>query len=279
MSYKIIVDSCGELPENMKKDPHFESVPLSMQVDNFNIIDDDTFDQKDFLKKLRESPNGPKSACPSPERYMEAYKGDAENIYVVTLSEQLSGSYNSAELGKTLYLENNPPKKIKVFNSKSASVGETLVAMKIEELEKAGQTFERIVELVDKYVEEMKTYFVLETLETLRKNGRLTGIKAFVASALNIKPVMGATQEGAIYQIDQARGMKKALAKMISAIENKTQNCEEKILGIAHCNCLERAMYVKDELKKRCNFKDIFIIDTAGISTMYANDGGIIVVV
>lgn len=279
MSYKIIVDSCGELPENMKKDPHFESVPLSMQVDNFNIIDDDTFDQKDFLKKLRESPNGPKSACPSPERYMEAYKGDAENIYVVTLSEQLSGSYNSAELGKTLYLENNPPKKIKVFNSKSASVGETLVAMKIEELEKAGQTFERIVELVDKYVEEMKTYFVLETLETLRKNGRLTGIKAFVASALNIKPVMGATQEGAIYQIDQARGMKKALTKMISAIENKTQNCEEKILGIAHCNCLERAMYVKDELKKRCNFKDIFIIDTAGISTMYANDGGIIVVV
>lgn len=279
MSYKIIVDSCGELPENMKNDPHFESVPLSMQVDNFNIIDDDTFDQKDFLKKLRESQNGPKSACPSPERYMEAYKGNAENIYVVTLSEQLSGSYNSAELGKSLYLENNPPKKIKVFNSKSASVGETLIAMKIEELVKASQAFEKIVESVEKYIGEMKTYFVLETLETLRKNGRLTGIKAFVASALNIKPVMGATQEGAIYQIDQARGMKKALSKMISVIESKTQNCEEKILGIAHCNCLERAIYVKDELKKRCKFKDIFIIDTAGISTMYANDGGIIVVV
>ena len=279
MSYKIVVDSCGELPENLKKDPHFESVPLSMQVDNFNIIDDDTFDQKDFLNKLRLSPTGPKSSCPSPERYMEAYKGEAENVYVVTLSEQLSGSYNSAALGKALYEEEDTTKKIKIFNSKSASVGETLIAKKIEELEKAGQTFEKIVENVEAYIEEMKTYFVLETLETLRKNGRLTGIKAFVASALNIKPVMGATPEGTIYQIDQARGMKKALAKMISVIEAKTQNCEEKILGIAHCNCFERAIYVKEELQKRCKFKDIFIIDTAGISSMYANDGGIIIAV
>lgn len=277
MSYKIVVDSCGELPENLKKDNHFVSVPLSMEVDEYTIIDDETFDQADFLKKVRESPNSPKSSCPSPERYMQLFEGEEENVYAVTLSEKLSGSYNSAELGKKLYFEENSEKNIKVFNSRSASVGQALIAMKIDEYEKAGMKFEKIVPLVEEFIEEMKTYFVLETLETLRKNGRLTGIKAFVASALNIKPVMGATQEGSIYQLDQARGMKKALLKMISIIEAKTRDCENKILGIAHCNCLERAEYVKSEIQKRCNFKGIFIVDTAGISSMYANDGGIII--
>lgn len=277
MSYKIIVDSCGELPENLKKDSRFVSVPLSMEVDEYMIIDDDSFDQADFLKKIKESPNSPKSSCPSPEKYMETFEGEEENIYVVTLSDKLSGSYNSAELGRKLYAEEHPDKNIKIFNSKSASVGETLIAMKIEECEKAGMDFETVVSKVEEFIETQDTYFVLETLETLRKNGRLTGIKAFVASALNIKPVMGATPEGAIYQLDQARGMKKALIKMISVIETKTRNQEDKILGIAHCNCLERAESVKSEIQKRCNFKEIFIVDTAGISSMYANDGGIII--
>ena len=100
MRYKIIVDSCGELPPNYKKDAHFESIPLGIQVDDFHITDDETFDQKAFLEKVAASPNCPKSSCPSPERYMEAYRCEAENIYVVTLSSQLSGSYNSAVLAK-----------------------------------------------------------------------------------------------------------------------------------------------------------------------------------
>ena len=98
MSFKIVIDSCGELPESYKNNPNFESVPLTIDVDDFHIIDDETFDQADFLKKVAASPNAPKSACPSPERYMQAYETDADNVYVVTLSSQLSGSYNSAEL-------------------------------------------------------------------------------------------------------------------------------------------------------------------------------------
>lgn len=78
MSYKIIVDSCGELPERCKTDSHFESIPLSMQVDDCLIVDDENFDQADFLKRVAMSPNCPKSSCPSPERYMEAYHCDAE---------------------------------------------------------------------------------------------------------------------------------------------------------------------------------------------------------
>ena len=102
MSYKIVLDSCGELPEKLKNDPHFERVPLSLEVGDYYVMDDDTFDQKRFLKEVAACPTCPKSACPSPEKYMEAYRTDADRVYVITLSSHLSGSYNSAELGRQL---------------------------------------------------------------------------------------------------------------------------------------------------------------------------------
>lgn len=279
--YKIIIDSCGELTDELKADTHFKSAALEMDVNGFHIVDDETFDQLDFLKKVKESPEAPKSSCPSPERYMEFYEGEEEHIYVVTLSDKLSGSYNSAVLAKNLYEEEHgeEAKKIYVFNSKSASVGETLIGMKVQECEESGMSFEETVEAVEAYISGQHTFFVLETLETLRKNGRLSNVKAFVANALNIKPVMGSTDEGEICQLGQTRGMNKALKKMAEEAIEKTQDCENKTLAIAHCNCPKRAEAVKEEIEKTAKFKNIVIVNTAGISSMYANDGGVIVAV
>ena len=279
MSYKIVIDSCGELLEEWKEDVRIESVPLTLSVSGENIIDDETFYQKDFLAKVAASPECPKSACPSPERYMKAFDCDADHIYGVTLSAELSGSYNSAVLGKNLILEDCPDKKIHIFNSRSASVGETLIAMKIQECEDAGLPFEDIVSIVERYIESQNTFFVLENLETLRKNGRLSKAKAFVASALKIKPVMAATDEGTICQLDQARGMNKALVKMVDYIIEKTADSEHRVLAISHCNCAARALMLKEALEERMRLARIIILDTAGVSSMYANDGGIIVVV
>lgn len=278
MSYKVIVDSCGELTEEMKKSENFETASLILEVDGFQIVDDESFDQADFLKRVAASELCPKSSCPSPEKYMESYHCDAEHVYAVTLSAELSGSYNSAVLGKNLYHEEYGDKKIHVFNSRSASVGETLIALKIKEFEDAGMAFEEIVDKVEAYIAQQNTYFVLETLDTLRKNGRLTGIKALVASALNIKPVMGATEKGVICQLGQARGMKKALIKMVDHIVNDLKNPEEKCLAISHCNCPERAEAVKNMIEDKVKLKEVMILDTRGVSTMYANDGGIIIV-
>ncbi len=278
MSYKIVVDSCGELTEQLKQDGHFESVPLEIFVDDYHIVDDETFNQQEFLKRVAESPNCPKSTCPSPERYVEAYGCGAEHVYAVTLSAQLSGSYNSAELGRKLYLEEKGEKQIHVFDSKSASVGETVIAMKIQECEEAGLSFEEVIQKVDEFIAGLNTSFVLETLETLRKNGRLSNIKAFVANTLNIKPVMAGTAEGAICQIAQARGIGKAVNKMIADLVAKTANPREKILAIAHCNCPKRAKEAVERIKGLAEFKDIIVVETAGISSMYASDGGIIIV-
>lgn len=279
MSYKVIVDSCGELTQNMKKTGRFFTAPLVLEVDGHQIVDDESFDQADFLRRVAKSSECPKSSCPSPESYMEAFRGEEDHVYAVTLSAELSGSYNSAVLGKNLYYEEYGEKKIYVFNSRSASVGETLIAQKIAECEEKGMSFQEVIDTIEAYIDGQNTYFVLESLETLRKNGRLTGLKALAATVLNIKPVMGATKQGVIIQHGQARGIKKALVKMVDKVVEELKNPEEKVLAISHCNCRERAEGVKKMLLEKVNVKEIIILDTRGVSSLYANDGGVIIAV
>lgn len=169
MSYKIVVDSCCELPEELKGDPRFEIVPLGIEVGDWHIQDDAGFNQAEFLKKVAECPTCPRSSCPSPDRYKQSFDCDAEHIYVVTLSANLSGSHNSAVLGKNLYEEKHNDKKIHVVDSKSASCGEAQIALKAMELEEQGLSFEEIVKRLEDFRDEMNTYFVLNNLETLRK--------------------------------------------------------------------------------------------------------------
>lgn len=278
-TYKIVVDSCCEIPEEIKNEILVERVPLTLEVGDTIVIDDDNFDQASFLKMVDECPTAAKSACPSPERYMEAFDVEVERVYVVTLTSKLSGSYNSAILGKNLLEDSgkNVP-KIHVFDSLSASVGETQLVLKIKELEEAGKSFEEVVEQVEAFRDEMKTYFVLDNLDTFRKNGRLTGIKALGVCKLNIKPIMYAL-EGVVAQKSQAIGSKKALHKMADILLEEGKNLHEKILIISHCNCLERAQLVRDRLLESVCFKAVYILDTMGVSSMYANDGGIIVTV
>lgn len=276
MSYKIVLDSCGELPEELKKDERFERVPLTIQVGDETIIDDDTFNQKEFLKKVAASSECAKSACPSPEKYMESYCTQAEDVFVITLSSQLSGSYNSACLGKQLYEEKHGAKNIHVVDSQSASIGQTQIALKIVELYEEGKAFGEICTEIEKFRDEINTYFILDNLETLRKNGRLSRVKSLVASTLSIKPIMAA-EKGTIIQMGQSIGMKKALQKMADMLIKVTPEPNKKRMMISHCNCLERAEIFKKLMQERAEFKEIIILDTAGISSTYANDGGIIV--
>ena len=164
-----------------------------------------------------------------------------------------------------------------VFNSRSAAIGQTLIALKIQEIAETGADFDTVVEQVEAFIDRQETLFVLDNLETLRKNGRLSNMKAAIINVLNIRPVMMATPEGMIEQALIARGTKKALKKMCEEVGNRVTDTEQRILGISHCNCPDRAKFVKEEIEKLYNFKEIIIADTAGVSTMYANDGGIII--
>jgi DegV family protein with EDD domain len=278
MSFKIVGDSCLDLTDEMKRDPRFEIVPLTLQVDDWMVVDDAHFNQLEFIDRVKKSPNCPKSACPSPEAFKKACECDADDVFVITLSSHLSGSYNSARLGRELYVEEHGEKNILVIDSESASAGETQLANAIVEMYNQGMNFAQVSEAILKMRDEQKTYFVIDSLEPLRKNGRLTGLQAFFATALNIKPVMGA-EHGVIVKLDQARGLNKAYARMGDIGVRAAGETEKMRVTIAHCNCLERAKQVKAELEKRAKFLEIVITETAGVATLYAGDGGIVMAI
>lgn len=196
MSFKIIVDSCCDLTPAQLREDCFVSVPLTIRVGEHIVVDDASFDQGALLWRMKESATAPQSSCPSPIQYLEAFDCGADDLYVVTLSALLSGSHNAAAQARSLWLEDHPNSNVHIFNSCSASAGEVLVALKIQELAQSGMDFTTVVSQVSRYINEMETYFVLETLDNLRKNGRLTKVQALVTSTLRIKLLMGATPRG-----------------------------------------------------------------------------------
>lgn len=166
MTYKIIGDSCLDLTEDMKKDPRFQMIPLTLQVGSAQVVDDETFDQKRFIEMVKACPECPKTACPSPETFKAAFaKADAEAVFVITLSSHLSGSYNSAAVAKKLYEEEmaekgmaEQAKKVAVIDSLSASSGELNIALFIQNLCDSGLEFDEVVEKTLAYRDGMNTY-------------------------------------------------------------------------------------------------------------------------
>ena len=273
MKFKIVADSSCDLNEDLEKKMDVKLVPFKIDVDDDSFVDDQDIDVSELIRKMHASPNPIKTSCPSPGDFAEEY--DAENVYVVTISEQLSGTYNSAILARDMVLEESPKKFIHVFNSKSASVGETLTAIKIKECIDEKLSNSQLVEKVENFIDDMKTYFISEDLSNLVKNGRISKTKGLLINALNIKPVMKATDDGNIEMVDKARGSKKAFKKLVDIIGESGVKFEERIVAISHANALQKALDLKEDLKKY-NFKDIIIVETKGLSTGYVNDGGVI---
>ena len=276
MSFKIVVDSCCDLTAQMLKDPCFVKVPLTIHSNGSTFVDDDTFDQADLLWSMKQSEQAPSTACPSPQAYLDAYQCGVEDVYVVTLSALLSGSHNSAEQARVLLEEDEPGVNVHVFNSCSAAAGEVLVALKIRELAQSGMPFKKVVREVEQYICQMQTLFVLESLENLRKNGRLTKLQAVVTGALRIKLLMGATPQGEICKLGQALTMKQALGKLVDRMAADPDH-QGRVAAVCHCNCLERAFALKEQIEAKCQFQQVLILEAGGITTVYANDGGVVV--
>lgn len=274
MKYKLVVDSCCELVPELVESLSAESVPLKMIVGDKEFVDDENLDVSDFINKMNSYKGQAKSSCPSPGEYAEKFTG-AETIFTVTLSSQLSGSYASALIGKDVAKQNGVD--VHVFDSKSASAGELLVALKIKEFVDLCLDKNQIVKNVMDFISNMRTFFVLENLDNLAKNGRMNKIVAHIASALNIRAVLGADSDGSIAFYSKARGTKQALEKLADTIGLHSKDTKGKTLVITHCNNAENADKFKHIVENKYSFKDILVVATRGLSSMYANNGGIII--
>jgi len=275
MKYKIVADSSCDLNEELEEKLDIDLIPFNISVDDEEFIDDENLNLSHLVKSMKASPNPIKTACPSPGDFLEKYR-DGENTFVVTISANLSGTYNSAQLARDMAIDEDKDKFIHVFNSKSASVGETLIALKIDELIKKQLNNMEIVEKVEKYINEMKTYFISQDLSNLVKNGRISKVKGLLASVLHFIPIMGADDKGEIKLVENIRGSKKSFNRLVEIIGETKDSFEDKILAISHANALGKAQELKEKIESLYNFKDILIVETKGLSTAYVNDGGII---
>ena len=275
MEYKIVADSSCDLNEELESKMDVSLVPFRIDIDEASFIDDENIDMKNLVSTMKASPNPIKSSCPSPGDFKERYL-DADSVFVVTISKELSGTYNSAILARDMMLEEMKEKFIHVFNSRSASVGETLTAVKIKECIEKKMPNEQIVEKVEQYIDDMKTFFISDDLSNLIKNGRISKTQGLIANVLNIKPIMKATDDGNIESVEKIRGSKKAFKRLAELIAESGVKFEERILAISHTNALQKALDIKEDLAG-LKFKDVVIVETKGLSTVYVNDGGIIV--
>lgn len=273
--FKIIADSSHDMDKKLKKELKVELIPFILLLDGKEYIDDAKMNVVKFMKKMKESKKAG-SACPSPNDFLKKFK-EAGDIFVITISSKLSGTYNSAILAKKMYEEEHKGvKKIHIFDSKTASGGETLVSVKIRELEKLKYSFDEIVSSVEDYISEMKTYFISESLDNLIKNGRIPKLKGTMAIFLNIKPIMCAIG-GEIELVEKVRGTNKAYMRLIDIILENGKDFSDRVLTISNADNEERAKSLQNEFVKRGKFKDVVIIPTGGLSSLYVDNKGIII--
>lgn len=274
---KIIADSGCDFTKDMRnqKDINIGQVPLSLQIDQKQYIDTLDLDTNEFINHMLNYKGVPKTAAPSPELYMKSFEGN-DSIFVVTLSSFLSGSYNSAVIAKDMYLEENKDKFIHIVDSLSASAGETLICLKLNEMIKANYTENEIKDKITQFVSEMNTYFILERYDNLIKTGRLNPYVAKVASLLSIIPICGADNGKTVLK-GQARGHKKAFAKLIEMMQKEGKDFENKTLTITHVNCLEKANELKSEILNKIKFKNVIISKASGLCSTYADNHGLVV--
>lgn len=278
MKYKIIADTSCDLNDELKQEFKNEFVPFSVSI-NDNTFKDNEKNQNEIINLMQSTTKPAKTACPSPEDFLQKFNNNIdEKIFIVTISSELSGTYNSAVLAKDIYLEEHPDKEIYVIDSLSASAGETLITNYIHELIKTNKyTASEVYSKALIKVKKMNTLFVLQDISNLLKNGRLSKIAGALVTMLNLKLVLGSNGFGEIELFKKARGTKKAFSLLVDTIGESLSKAEQKVIVISHCNAIEYAESIKKMLEEKFTFKKIHIVETNGLSTIYANNGGIVI--
>lgn len=280
MRYKIVVDSCCDLTPEMKKWDNLEVVPLTLQIGDYVIPDDENFNQDDFISRIKVNNGMAKSACPAPDAFAKAYEGEYDAVFAITITDKLSGTYNSALQGKMLYEEEHTDsKKIYVFNSLATSGLETIVAQEIKKLGDENKDFEEITSYIDDYIiNHTRLYFCLDNLNALKQNGRLFALAAGLLEKINLKLICKA-KDGNISPLGKDLTINRALIKMTKLIaeEVEDKDLSNKKLVITHVCCEERAKFVASKIAEKVTFGSIEILRASGLNSLYASDGGILV--
>ncbi len=277
MDFRIIADSCCDLNEEMDlvQGVDFVTVPLIINVGGKEFVDDTGLDVSRLLQAMKESATASSTACPSPEEYAREFR-KAEVSFAVTLSSKLSGSYNSALVGRDMVLEEDPTKKIHVVDSLAASTTQSLLVLKLREFVLAGgHSFETMVEKIEHYRDSLTLRFILQSFDNLVKAGRMSKLAGVFAHALSIRPIAGENGKGEIKIYEKVRGARNALNRLVEMIGEQVSY--DKPIMISHCNNPEDAGFIQEALQRLYKPAEVRILKMRGLSSYYAGEKGIIV--
>lgn len=275
MKYQIIVDSCVDFNEEVFGDTsEITRIPFQLMIDDESMIDNN-LDLDQLISKMKASKHKVSTACPSPHDYLEAYKNCTVN-YVVTISSRLSGSYQSAMAAKQMLEEFGSTSQVHVIDSKSASAGQTLVVLQLKRMLEKQMESSQILLTLSRYVSTLQTLFVPVSLNNLEKNGRINGLQAIMSRVLHIIPILGSNGDGILELKDRARGETQALEKLLAIIKRDAVNMTESVLAITHVNAKGKAEALCDKIKSIFSFQEVVVFQASGLSTVYADDGGIV---
>lgn len=268
---KFIADSACDLKEY--PGICFETVPLSISTNERYYTDDEGLDVHEVLDYLSTYNDRSYTACPSLDAWMKAFEG-ADEIYCVTITSGLSGTYSGASVAREQYLEAHPDTKIYVIDSLSTGPGMVLLLEKLAELKSQGKSFEEVCAAIEKYRKRLKLYFSLSSLHNLAQNGRVSKLIASAIGFMNIKILGTASKEGTIEQVGKCRGNNRMIDKIIEQL--KANGFTKGKIRICHVECLEFANAVAEKIRSIFNCSDIKIVPARGLCSYYAERGGII---
>lgn len=275
MTWKIVTDSGCDLRslESESKELQFERVPLTLQIGTEIFRDDDGLDIDNMMATMYQSSKAATSSCPSPDAFLQAYKG-VDNVIAVTITGTLSGSHNSARLAKNDLLEDYPNANIHVIDSLSTSGEIDLIVLELERLINLGLSFEEVVERITAYQEKTRLIFVLAKVDNLVKNGRLNKLVGKVVGLLNIRMVGQASKEGTLELLQKARGQKKAVSALVEEIQKAGYKGGK--VYIAHANNPKICEQISEKIKAIYPDAVIQTGRTSGLCSFYAEDEGIL---
>lgn len=269
---KIVLDSSADLPS--AKSVPMLSVPLKIITADKEFVDNEELNVDEMIDYLKTYTGKSKTSCPNPQEYLEAF-GDAENVFCITITNSLSGSYNAACIAKAQYEEAHPERKVYVFDSLSAGPELAVAADFIDEAIAEGKSFGEICDMLDNFRDKTGLVFMLESLKNLANNGRVSPLVAKVTSVLGIRVVGKASDEGTLQPLEKCRGGKKAVAAL--AENMKKEGFKGGKVKIAHCRNEAAARSLCDLLQREFGSFEHEIYPCHGLCSFYAEEGGLLV--
>ena len=269
---KITADSSANLLhlENVT----FTSAPLKIIAGEREFVDSEALDLEGMLGFFDQYKGRSQTSCPNTSDWLEAF-GDAEDVFCITITSGLSGSYNTACTAKEIYEEEHPGRRVFVIDSLSAGPELTLIAEKLETLIAQGMEFEEICTEIKKYQQKTGLVFMLESLKNFAANGRVSPAVAKLAGVLGIRVVGKASDEGTLEPIHKCRGVEKSLHAIVEHLKENGLSAGK--VQIAHCVNEPAAQKLREMLRTAFPRATVKIGINRGLCSYYAEKGGLLV--